>query len=142
MRLTNEPRQALYDIADENGVRVVSFPLPACRSVAMPVGSGAVVGIDSSTPMTSAEETVCLGHELGHCATGSFYARCTPFETRERCERRADVWSIRTLLPPETLRRLLREGRDESEIAEMLGVTEEYVVKAYYYYRDACGETF
>ena len=142
MRLTNEPRQALYDIADENGVRVVSFPLPACRSVAMPVGSGAVVGIDSSTPMTSAEETVCLGHELGHCVTGGFYARSSPFETRERCERRADVWCIQTLVPPQTLRRLLADGRDAGEIAEMLGVTEDCVVRAYYYYKEARGESF
>ena len=33
-------------------------------------------------------------------------------------------------------------GASLKQIAEMLGVTEEYVVKAYYYYRDACGETF
>lgn len=142
MQVATDARTALYELAEENGVRVVSFPLPACRSVAMPFGAGAVVGIDSSEPMTGAEEAVCLGHELGHCATGSFYARSSPYETRGRCERRADVWCIRQLVPPHTLRRLLREGRDADEIAEILGVTEEYVVKAYYYYRDARGESF
>lgn len=87
MPLSTDARQKLYDFADAENVRVVSFPLPECRSVAMPMVSGAVVGIDCSAPMTSAEETVCLAHELGHCATGSFYSRKTPFETRERCER-------------------------------------------------------
>ena len=142
MHVANDARGRLYEIAEEQGVRVVSFPLPECRSIAMPLASGAVVGIDCSAPMTHAEETVCLAHELGHCATGSFYSRKTPFETRERCERRADVWCIRRLIPPQTLRRLLREGRDADEIAEILGVTEDCVVKAYYYYKDACGERF
>ena len=142
MHVANDARGRLYEIAEEQGVRVVSFPLPECRSVAMPAGAGAVVGIDNSAPMTGAEEAVCLGHELGHCATGSFYARCTPFETRERCERRADVWCIQTLVPPQTLRRLLADGRDAGEIAEMLGVTEDCVVRAYYYYKEARGESF
>ena len=48
MPLSTDARQKLYDFADAENVRVVSFPLPECRSVAMPLASGAVVGIDCS----------------------------------------------------------------------------------------------
>lgn len=112
------------------------FPMPEVRSVALAAGSSGVIGLDDSTPMTRAEEQARLGHELGHCLYGGFYTRSSPFDTVERHEVRADRWYIRRAIPRRTLFRLLREGRDAWEIAEMLDTTEEYVCRAYYYYKE------
>ena len=110
--------------------------LPEVRSVALAVGGSGVVGLDSSRPMTRAEEQAHLGHELGHCLYGGFYTRSSPYDLVERHEARADRWYIRHAIPRKTLFRLLREGREVWEIAEMLDTTEEYVWQAYCYYRE------
>ena len=54
----------------------------------------------------------------------------------ERHEARADKWYIRQAIPRETLFGLLRRGYDAWEIADRLNTTEEYVRRAYYYYRE------
>ena len=123
-------------MADATGVPVVHMPLPEARSVALAVGGSGVVGLDSSRPMTHAEEQSRLGHELGHCLYGGFYTRGTPYDVAERHEVRADHWYIKRAIPRRTLFRLLREGYDAWEIAELLNTTEEYVRRAYYYYKE------
>ena len=91
--------------------------------------------------MTAAEESACVGHELGHCLYGGFYTRTTPFDTVERHEARADKWYILNAIPCGTLFSLLRRGYDAWEIAEQLGTTEEYVRRAYYIYMDTGAPT-
>lgn len=54
----------------------------------------------------------------------------------ERHEVRADRWYIKRAIPRRTLFRLLGEGYDAWEIAEQLNTTEEYVRRAYYYYKE------
>lgn len=112
------------------------MPLPEVRSLALAVGSGGVVGLDNTHAMSHAEEQARLGHELGHCLYGGFYTHGTPYDVAERHEVRADRWYIKKAIPRRTLFRLLREGRDAWEIAELLDTTEEYVRRAYYYYKD------
>lgn len=125
-----------YQVADAAGVPIVHTALPEVRSVAVSAGCSGVIGLDDSKPMTRAEEQAHLGHELGHCLYGGFYTRSTPFDIMERHEIRADLWYIRRAIPRERLFRLLRDGYDVWEIAELLDTTEEYVRRAYYYYRE------
>ena len=115
---------------------VVHIPLPEVHSVALAVGGSGVVGLDSTSPMTRAEEQTHIGHELGHCLYGGFYSRSSPYDMIERHELRADRWYIRHAIPRQTLFRLLHDGRDVWEIAEILDTTEEYVIQAYYYYKE------
>lgn len=112
------------------------MPLPEVRSLALAVGSSGVVGLDNTHAMTRAEEQARLGHELGHCLYGGFYSRVTPYDIRERHEVRADLWYIRWAIPRRTLFRLLKEGYDAWEIAEQLNTTEDYIRRAYYYYKE------
>lgn len=125
-----------YQLADAAGVPVVHMPLPEVRSLALAVGGSGVVGLDNAHAMSHAEEQARLGHELGHCLYGGFYTRGTPYDVAERHEVRADRWYIKKAIPRRTLFRLLREGRDAWEIAELLDTTEEYVRRAYYYYKE------
>lgn len=123
-------------LAAESGVPVVYFPLPETRSVSIASGDKGVIGLDTQKSMTVGEEQACVGHELGHCLYGGFYTRSTPYDVAERHEVRADRWYIQRAIPRKTLFRLLGEGYDAWEIAEQLNTTEEYVRRAYYYYKD------
>lgn len=125
-----------YQIAEDSGVPVVHTALPAVRSVALDSGTTGVIGLDNSKPMPRAEEQARLGHELGHCLYGGFYARSTPFDDAQRHEVRADRWYIKNAIPRKTLYHLLQQGYAAWEIAEKLDTTEEYIKKAYDYYKE------
>lgn len=132
----------LYSIAEENGVEVYNFPLPVTGSLSEEIDGRPVIGMDSTRRFTRAEEAARLGHELGHCLYGGFYTVKTPFDLRERHEARADRWYIRHFIPEDKLMAMLKSGMDAYEIAEELDTTEEYVRRAYYYYKDVKGGLF
>lgn len=126
----------LHAVAEQNGVEIVSFRLPNADSMSTELNGRCYIGLDSTRQLTQGEENARLGHELGHCLYGGFYTRAAPYDLRERHEVRADRWYIRRAIPRKTLFRLLRDGYDAWEIAEQLDTTEDYVRRAYYYYKD------
>lgn len=125
-----------YRVAEQEGVPVVSLPLPKVGSLSLEDGDKGIIGIDDSRHMSVGEEQARIGHELGHCIYGGFYSRSTPFDLAEKHEVRADRWYIRNAIPRDVLFELLRKGYNTWEIAEMLNTTEKYVSMAYYYYKE------
>lgn len=123
-------------IAEKNGVEIVSFHLPNADSMSAEINGRCYIGLDNSRHRTTAEEQARIGHELGHCLYGGFYTRLTPFDDIERHEVRADRWYIKRAIPRKILFGLLSQGYDAWEIAEQLNTTEEYVRRAYYYYKE------
>lgn len=123
-------------MAENSGVPVVSLPLPELGCIAIQDGHKGIIGLDNTTHMTRGEEQAHIGHELGHCLYGGFYRRQDPFDLIERHEVRADLWYIRRAIPRDILFQLLKEGYDAWEIAEQLDTTEEYIRRAYYYYKE------
>ncbi len=124
----------LYRKAEELDIRVIQFPMASLRAVSTPDN---FIGIDPDK-LEDREELVCLAHEMGHCATGSFYTSDATMLDRTRQEQRADRWAIRQLVPLEELKNLLRSGVDRwDEAAEHFQVTEEFMRKAVAFYRDA-----
>ena len=88
-------------------------------------GQCAIV-VDPKKITTSAEETVIMAHELGHCETGAFYNERT-LELRSRMEFRADKWAIKKLVTEDEA---FENGILEIwELAEFFGVTEDFMVK-------------
>lgn len=128
-RLTN-----LYRKAEELDIQVIRCPLASLQALSTPDN---FIGIDPDK-LEDREELVCLAHEMGHCATGSFYTSDTPLVDRTRLEQRADRWAIRQLVPLEELKDLLRSGVDRwDEAAEHFQVPEDFLRKAVAFYRDA-----
>lgn len=123
-------------IAEKNGIEIIGFPLPAAGSISVELNGRSYIGMDDSRSIPYAEEQARIGHELGHCLYGGFYTRRTPFDLKERHEVRADRWYIKKAIPRSTLLRLLEEGYDAWEIAELLDTTEDYVRRAYYFYKE------
>lgn len=123
-------------IAERKGVEIITFQLPSVSSMSTEVNGQCFIGLDNSRHITYAEEQSRIGHELGHCLYGGFYFHSSPFDVVERHEVRADRWYIKRAIPRKTLFQLLKQGYDAWEIAEQLNTTEEYVRRAYYYYKE------
>ena len=108
----------LYRKAEELDIRVIQFPMASLRAVSTPDN---FIGIDPDK-LEDREELVCLAHEMGHCATGSFYTSDATMLDRTRQEQRADRWAMETLVPLNDLKRALEMGLRHHELAELFGV--------------------
>ena len=126
----------LYDFAEEKGIDVdwISMRKAASISVELPDGSWCIA-IDPWKMETIAEETVALGHELGHCSTGAFYNRFAKRDIMQKHENRANKWAIQKLIPVEDLDEAIADGHtDLWDLAEHFGVTEDFMRKAVCWY--------
>ncbi len=128
--------QRLYDTADRLGLQICYFPMQNSTAISTPDG---FIGMDVDKLENSAGELVCLAHEMGHCMTGSFYTLDSDLHQRRRCEERADRWAICRLVPLNELKTALKQGLPPHELAELFGVSEEFLTKCLRYYREAKG---
>ena len=126
----------LYDFAKQQNIGVFVYPLPETGSLSYMAENGACfIGMDDSVRDGDAQERVHLGHELGHCVTGSFYNIHAAIDYRRKHENRADKWAVQTLIPVEELDNAIAEGCTEVwELADRFGVTEEFIRKTVCYY--------
>lgn len=126
----------LYTLAEQQNIEVIDTALPENGSLSVMDDNGkCYIGIDESVMDGHALELVHMGHELGHCLTGSFYNRHTRFDVRQRHENRADKWAVTHLIPVDDLDEAVAEGCCEIwELAERFGVTEQFMKKAVCYY--------
>jgi hypothetical protein len=130
------PVTQLYQQAEASGISVYEYSLPENGSVSVMDDDGrCYIGMDQSVMDGDALERVHLGHELGHCLTGSFYNRYSPYDLRQRHENRADKWAISHLVTGDALDDAVAEGCCEIwSLAERFGVTERFMQKAVCYY--------
>lgn len=126
----------LYDYAEEQEIDVDWFPMSRAVSLSMPLPDGHYsIAMDPWKMDTIALETVLLGHELGHCETGSFYNRWAARDLRQRHENHADKWAIARLVPAQELDEAVADGcGDLWSLAERFGVTEDFMRKAVCWY--------
>ena len=128
--------QSLYALAEQQNIEVIPFPLPFNGSMSVQQEDGTCcIGIDSSVQANAIQERTHMGHELGHCITGSFYSIHTAMDCRQRHENRADKWAIQALIPVDVLDDAIAHGYTEIwDLAEYFGVTEDFMRKAVCYY--------
>jgi hypothetical protein len=95
---------ALYDLAEQENIEVIRFPMAINGSMSVMDDNGACyIGMDDAVRDGGIQERVHLIHELGHCVTGSFYNRYAAIDSRQRHENRADKWAVKKLIPVEAL---------------------------------------
>ena len=129
--------QGLYETADGLGLQICYFPMGQITAISTPDG---FIGMDVDKLENTAEEAVCLAHEMGHCLTGSFYTVESSLCQRRRCEERADRWAMGRLVPLEELKKALESGLTRpDELAEHFGVPEPFLCKCVQYYKEAKG---
>ncbi len=126
----------LYSMAEKSGITVERFDLRENGSVSVKSGKNLYVGLDNK--ISGALEKVCLAHELGHCATMSFYNIYSPLDVRGKHERRAQAWAIKKLIPKYKLSKAFKSGYDNIySLAEYFGVTADFMQQAVDYYKEA-----
>lgn len=123
---------ALYDYAKQQNIEVLQFPMVNNGSMSIMTDDGTCyIGMDKSVQDGSMQEFVHLAHEIGHCATGSFYSIHAAIDCRQRHENRANKWAIKKLIPVDDLDNAIADGCTEIwELAEKFGVTEQFIRKA------------
>ncbi|MBQ8833490.1 MAG: ImmA/IrrE family metallo-endopeptidase [Oscillospiraceae bacterium] len=128
--------RALYDLAKQQNIEVIPFPMPENGSMSVMDENGVCcIGMDDSVRDGGVQERVHLGHEIGHCVTGSFYNIYAAVDCRQRHENRANKWAIAALIPVDDLDEAVAQGCTELwELADRFGVTEDFVKKAVCYY--------
>ena len=128
--------QDLYDLADEQNIEVIQYPMSKNGSLSVMSQNGSCyIGMDERIQDGSAEERVHLSHELGHCITGSFYNVYSALDVRQKHENQADKWAIKALIPQDALNAAVENGYTEIwELAELFDVTYEFMQKAVCYY--------
>lgn len=126
----------LYELAEQENIPVLTFPLPETGSMSVMDGAGnCYVGMDPGLRDGDVAERVHLSHELGHCVTGSFYNIHAAVDCRQRHENRANKWAIQALIPVEQLDDAIACGCTEVwELAERFRVTEEFIRKTVCWY--------
>lgn len=138
--------QDLYDIAHEQNIEVIQYPMRENGSMSIMTQNGlCYIGMDESIQDGGVQERVHLSHELGHCITGSFYNIHAAIDSRQRHENRADKWAIQHLISQDDLDNAVANGLTEIwELAEFFGVTEELMKKAvcYYIYGNVAAELY
>lgn len=122
----------LYQMAADAQIDVDERRLPVNGSLSyMELDGACHIAIDTPRCRTQAEEKERLGHELGHCTTGAFYNRYSPYDLRGRHERRATKWAAYKLVPLDKLIDAFENGLSGMwELSEYFGVSEDFMRKA------------
>ena len=126
----------LYNFAERKNIPVISFDMPMSESMSVLCSGDCYIGIDPMKLRSETEEKEKLAHELGHCVTGAFYNRYAACDIREKHERRANIWSIKKLIPKDELLKALDDCfcTNRFELAEHFGVSEDFMQMALDYY--------
>lgn len=123
----------LYKFAEQKHIAVYRRSIPEAKGMAIP-GS---ICLDVDLIFDGPVERTVMAHDLGHCATGSFYSRNDPPYIRRRMENRADKWAIKKLVPKDKLKAAIRSGYTQVwELADFFRVTEQMMLKALCLYQN------
>lgn len=127
----------LYQEAIDRDIPIMVLHIPENGSMCIQTESRCYIGMDFDVIDVEPDHRVHLAHELGHCATGSFYNLWAARDVRKRHELHADKWAIEKLVPREELEAAVASGcREPWELAEYFGVTEDFLRKAVCWYKN------
>lgn len=136
----------LYRFAEKMNITVDRFTLKKREALSfMDLDGTCYVAINPDKLRGELDEKMKLAHELGHCATGSFYNKYAACDVRRKHENRADKWAIKRFLSENDLDEAVADGyTDFWSLAEHFGVTEEFMRKAvcWYTYRNLAVEEY
>jgi len=127
--------ERLLDDIAQSAVAIIPTKSHKQPAKSMRIGHDYAIFFNETAYETDAERVVEVVHEKAHCDSGALYCIDSPFEMRERCEYRAWKRAVHDFLPVEKLLEACRacmtaEGVAVYDLAEYLGVTPAFVVKA------------
>lgn len=132
-----------YDYCKQNNVDVVPFIGMPSKGATIRDGSDYAIFLDfTQLPSLRDVRSVCM-HEQGHTATGALHKVCSPYETVERSEYRANRWSAERFLPVDEFKEAFAAGYTELwQLAEYFDLPEEDIKTALTYWTERKGIKF
>lgn len=123
--------ERLEDEACKDGVEIINYKFKSDKIKGLYCDG--IIAL--SDKMASSSERSCvLAEELGHHETSVGNILDQTSDNNRRQEHRARVWAYRKMILPEDLYQAFRSGcRNRYEIAEHVGVTEEFLEEALAY---------
>lgn len=133
--MTGMTLDGLYELAENENIDIDTMRLPNIKTISAHCENNYYIGIDLKELHTTADERVCLAHELGHCMTGCFYNIDSPLRYKGWHEHRANKWAVHRLVPLQELKKELSGAWNAPhEIAEHFSVTADFIHLAIYIY--------
>lgn len=133
--MTQSLLERLYQAAENESVEIVPRVMKENESFIIEYNDRYFIAVSKDTE-NQAKLTSVLSHELGHYYTGYLYSADTPLQTRGRCEYRANAWAYKAICPVERIKEAIKNnGENLWEIAEYLGLPEEFAAAAIEYYK-------
>lgn len=118
----------LYERASQQGIEIDEVHMRELRAVSFPEGW---IAMDRAKFDSDTEYKCELAHEIGHCETGSFYNIYSPYDLKEKCERKANKRAVEILMPFDMLQDAMAHGyNDVDALAEYFDVTTEFAAMA------------
>lgn len=127
----------LYDVAEKNGIVIDEFRMDRNLSFSIMDSDGdCFIAIDPTKLESYQQEKIVLGHEIGHCQTGSFYNSYSPFDVRRKRENQADRWMFQALVTKKDLSEAVENGFQEVwELSELFDVPPEIMARICHWYK-------
>ena len=132
---------SLYDIAEKENIKIYDWYIEDCNGIYLNYDKINAIALNYDRLGTYIDEKCTLAEELGHYYMNAFYPiSCTDKQLIDKQEYRAKKWAFKALVPFSKLKKLADSGyKYVYEFAEELGVTEDFINKAYnYYMEDLC----
>lgn len=132
-----------YDHCKLNNIAVIPFNGMPAEGVTMRINSRYGIFLDfSQIHSTRLLKGICC-HELGHASTGALHKVCSPYETVERSEYRANRWMAEHFLNEEDFREAFAAGYTELwQLAEYFDLPEQDIKNALSYWTERRGIDF
>ena len=92
------------------------------------------IAVDEKQFESASELNTAKLHEIGHCESGYLYNADSTQLYKDKCEYQADKWAITHFLNKGELLSYFKQNYQKWEIAEVYGITEEFLNKAINYF--------
>lgn len=120
--------------ASGEGIEIDDVRMMELREACFPEGW---IAMDGAKYATRTEYKCDLAHAIGHCETGAFYNVYSPYDLKEKCERKANIRAAQILMPLPEVREVLQRGMtDLWALAEHFDVTPDFAEMALGIYAD------
>lgn len=137
-------KDSLYNYADKENINIsYSNNLKKSNGLYMKVDNEDYIILDNK--LDGIDEKMALAEEIAHYKVGvtpslPFYNDYFNMLIRSKNEFKAFKWLANEIIPKDKLKWFLKQNMNKFEIAEELGITVEFVEKAYNLYEDKLKE--
>lgn len=133
---------SLYCYAKRNNIEIDCFHMRSGEALSISINGSCAIAIDPQKIKSTADETVKIAHELGHCQYGGFYCMDSSLDMREQHEYKANAWAVKKMIPWGKLKKAVVSGMQLWELADYFDVTEPFMKWAIEYYTERKGYSF